>query len=85
MVKQLKLINDFYYCRLGKGALSYNTCLCWNGNPGNGNLHRDQVLLPLKHVEADVEVRRYSFVILSVIAVFSDGALYSATVTTDTR
>ena len=27
MVKQLKLINDFYYCRPGKGALSSNTCL----------------------------------------------------------
>ena len=26
MVKQLKLINDFYYCRPGKGALSSNTC-----------------------------------------------------------
>ena len=24
--KQLKLINDFYYCRPGKGALSSNTC-----------------------------------------------------------
>ena len=27
MNKQLKLINDFYYCRPGKGALSSNTCL----------------------------------------------------------
>ena len=26
MVKQLKLINDFYYCQPGKGALSSNTC-----------------------------------------------------------
>ena len=26
MAKQLKLINDFYYCRPGKGALSSNTC-----------------------------------------------------------
>ena len=26
MVKHLKLINDFYYCRPGKGALSSNTC-----------------------------------------------------------
>ena len=26
MVKQFKLINDFYYCRPGKGALSSNTC-----------------------------------------------------------
>ena len=26
MVKQLKLNNDFYYCRPGKGALSSNTC-----------------------------------------------------------
>ena len=27
MVKQLKLINDFYYCRPGKGARSSNTSL----------------------------------------------------------
>ena len=27
MVKQLKFINDFYYCRPRKGALSSNTCL----------------------------------------------------------
>ena len=26
MVKQLKLINDFYYCMPGKGAPSSNTC-----------------------------------------------------------
>ena len=26
MNKQLKLINNFYCCRLGKGALSSNTC-----------------------------------------------------------